>query len=163
MGHEQLEKDSRHVHRIEVPRNSDRETFSGKLIHNREHLKRFLIVGFVKHEVIGPDMISILRAFAYARSVVEPQTTSFGLFVRDFQAFFPPNSVYTLVVYSPAFELQQGCDALVPITPILGRQSYDSSSEQPVFIGRHWFVSVSRSGLINHSASPPLRDSVAIP
>jgi hypothetical protein len=63
-------------------------------------------------EVIEPDVVSTLRAQANARSVVEPDASSFGMSCRDFQPLAPPDPLW-LTTFAPilisfAFRLVSG-------------------------------------------------------
>ena len=56
----------------------------------------------VLHEVVRPDIVEPFGAGSQARSIVQPQTVSFGLLGRDFQPFTSPRPIYALVVNQPA-------------------------------------------------------------
>src|SRR5262245_17720332 len=61
------------------------------------------IVGAILHEVIGPDMIALLRPQPDARSVGQPEPAALGLLMGDLQPLALPDTLDPLVVdASPA-------------------------------------------------------------
>ena len=113
----------------------------------------------VRHEVIRPDVVPILRTLANARAIRKPQPAPFRLFLRHFEAFSPPESFDSFVIHRPAFSAQEPGDAPIPIPPIL-RGQLDEARDQPGFVVRDDRpMPVRRPRLTEHSASPPLRDA----
>jgi hypothetical protein len=79
-----------------------------------------------------------------------------GLFSGHFQAFSAPQAFHPLVVYSPAFVLQQGCNATIAIPSILASQ-FHHTKRQAIFIVRFLFeVSLCGSRLSESPAHTPL-------
>src|SRR5262249_48618613 len=50
-----------HIDRLELAGDTDRQTFVGELVEHVEHSVLVTIVGAILDEVIGPDMIALLR------------------------------------------------------------------------------------------------------
>ena len=57
----------------------DGEAFTGELIDDGQHPKRFAVMGAVLHEVIGPDVVLAGWPQPDARTIVQPQPTSLWL------------------------------------------------------------------------------------
>jgi hypothetical protein len=72
-------------------------------------------------------------AQADARSVRQPQTTAFGLFLGDLQSLTPPDPLDPLVVDQPAGIPQQGCDLAVAIAAVLAGK-LDDVGRQPLLV-----------------------------
>ena len=64
-------------------------------------------MGAVLDEVIGPDMIALLRPQPDARSVGQPEPAALGLFMGDLQPLALPDTLDPLVVDYPARLAQQ--------------------------------------------------------
>ncbi len=63
-------------------RDPDGQTFPCGLSHNREETQGAALVGSDRDEIIGPDVVPVLRASSYAGTVIQPETTAFGVFLR---------------------------------------------------------------------------------
>ena len=48
-------------------------------------------MGSILDKVIGPDVVGMLRSQPHARAIVQPQTTAFGLLLRNLQPLAPPD------------------------------------------------------------------------
>ena len=82
-------------------------------------------------------MIGPLGPQADARAVVEPEASTFGLFLRDFQPFPPPDAVDALDAHLPAFVDQQSADAPVAVAAIPRRKPHDRLGQRS-FIGAYF-------------------------
>jgi hypothetical protein len=58
-------------------------------------------VGVRQHEVIAPDMISMLRAQPDAGAVIQPQSAAFRLSFWHFETFLTPESLDPFVIHVP--------------------------------------------------------------
>src|SRR5919107_1736462 len=83
----------------------------------------------VLDEVIGPDVVAVLRPQPDARAVCQPQAPALGLLGWDLQAFLAPDPLHPLVVHKPACIPQQGADLAVAIAAVLARQRDQVSPE----------------------------------
>jgi hypothetical protein len=61
------------------------QAFVGELVEHVEHPILASIVGAVLDEVVGPDMIAVLRPQPDARSVGQPEPAALGLLMGDLQ------------------------------------------------------------------------------
>ena len=82
-------------------------------------------MGSGRDEIIGPDVISVLRASSYAGAVIQPEATAFGLFLRHLQPLLSPNSFHPLMMNSPALRLKQGGDPTIPLPPLRPCKAYN--------------------------------------
>jgi hypothetical protein len=73
----------------------------------------------VLDEVIGPDVIAVLRPQTNAGSVRQPEAPSFWLLLWNLQPLTPPDPLDPLVVDEPARVSQQSRDLPVAIATIL--------------------------------------------
>jgi len=76
-------------------------------------------VGVILDEVIGPDMIALLRPQPDARSVGQPEPAALGLFMGDLQPLALPDTLDPLVVDCPARLAQQRSDLAIAIAAVL--------------------------------------------
>ena len=70
-------------------------------------------------------MVGILRSQPDAGTVVQPQTASFGLLLRNFQPLAPPDPLDPFDVHHPASTVQHRCDAAIPVAAILDSERND--------------------------------------
>ena len=105
------------------------------LLDDGEDLQRPAVMRAVRHEVIRPDVVPILRPVADARAIHEPQSAPFRLFLQHFEAFPTPQSLDSFVIHCPAFPAQKPGDAPIPIPPIQ-RSQLDEARDQPGFVVR---------------------------
>src|SRR6185503_15016312 len=91
-----------HVDRLELAGDTDRQAFMGELVEHVEHPILASVMGAVLDEVVGPDMIALLRAQPNTRSVGQPEPASFGLFIGDLQPLASPDAIDPLFVDYPA-------------------------------------------------------------
>jgi hypothetical protein len=108
-----------HIDRLELAGDTDRQTFVGELVEHVEHPILAPIVGAVLDEVIGPDMIALLRPQPNARSVGQPEPAALGLLMRDLQPLALPDTLDPLVVDCPARLAQQRGDLAIAIAAVV--------------------------------------------
>ena len=87
MPDEQFRERLEHINRPQPPGDHDRQAFPRMLLDDGEDLQRPGGMRAVRHEVIRPDVVPILRPVADARAIREPQPAPFRLFLRHFEAF----------------------------------------------------------------------------
>jgi hypothetical protein len=85
-------------------------------------------------------MVRSFWAYPNARSVVEPQPSSWLLFLWNLQPFTTPDPFHPFLANSPAGMLQQRRDPAVAITTILAgqgvRMAWVSLSSSARYVGR---------------------------
>ena len=77
------------------------------------------ILGAILDEVIGPDMIALLRPQPDARSVGQPEPAALGLLMGDLQPLTLPDTLDPLVVDYPARLAQELGDLAIAIAAVL--------------------------------------------
>jgi hypothetical protein len=73
-----------------------------EVIDDIKHAMFSPVMDAVLDEVIGPDVVAMFRQQSNARAVVEPETSPFWLFGRDFQPLASPDPFQPLVIVDPA-------------------------------------------------------------
>ena len=91
------------------------------------------VMGAVLDEVVGPDVVAVLRPQPDARSVGQPQPAALGLFGGDLQPLAPPDPLDPLVVDQPAGPAQQLGDLAIAVAAILPGQ-LDDVGRQPLLV-----------------------------
>src|SRR5262245_12308730 len=81
---EQVGQNVDYIDRLELAGDTDRQAFVGELVEHVEHPILASIVGAILDEVIGPDMIALLRPQPNARSVGQPEPAALGLLLGTF-------------------------------------------------------------------------------
>ena len=104
---------------------ANRQTLPRVFIDHRQHADRSSIVGHRAHEVIAPDVIRPLRPQPHARAVIQPEPSSWPLFLRYFQPFATPDALHSIFPHLPARCPQQRRDPPVAVTAILTGQRND--------------------------------------
>src|SRR5262245_21252016 len=69
---EQVGQNVDHIDRLELAGDTYRQAFMAELVEHVEHPILATIMGAILDEVIGPDMIALLRPQPHARSVGQP-------------------------------------------------------------------------------------------
>jgi hypothetical protein len=91
----------------------------GELVEHVEHPILASVMGAVLDEVVGPDMITLLRAQPNARSVGQPESAALGLLSWDLQPLASPDTLDPLVVDYPARLPQQFGDLAIAVAAVL--------------------------------------------
>ena len=87
-------------------------------------------------------------------AIIEPQTASFRLFLRDFEPRLSPDTLHPLVVDDPALIAQQTCDPTLSIATILTRPCNVSRSAQFCIIWNLFVIALGGTWLANYLAGP---------
>ena len=111
-------------------------------------------------KVVRPDVVGIFRTKTHAGSVVEPKTSTFGVFGRYFKPLTSPDPGYPLSVHPPACVSQHRRNPAIAIATVLDSQSRDISGQGRLIIGSGWLLTLRRAMLAKNSASKPLRDAM---
>ena len=126
---EQVREHVDDVDRLELAIDPDGQALVGELVDDAEHAELPPVVGAVLDEVVGPDMVLVLRPQADAGAVRKPKTSSLGLLGRNLQPLTAPDPLDPLVVHEPARITQQRADLAVAVAPISTRQLDQVSRE----------------------------------
>ena len=93
-----------------------------ELVEHVEHPVLATIVGAILDEVIGPDLIALLRPQPDARSVGQPEPAALGLLMGDLQPLALPDTLDPFVVDCPARLAQQFGDLAIAIAAEIDRE-----------------------------------------
>ena len=111
-------------------------------------------------KVVRPDVVGVLRPKTDAGSVIEPKTSTFGVFGRYFKPLTSPDPGYPLSVHPPARVSQHRRNPAIAIATVLDSQSRDISGQCRLIIGSDWLLALRGAMLAKNSASKPLRDAM---
>ncbi len=111
-------------------------------------------------KVVRPDVVGALRPKAETGSVIEPKTSTFGVFGRYFKPLTAPDPSYPLSIHPPACVSQHRRDTTIAIATILDSQSRDISSQGRLIIRSGWLLTLRGAMLAENSASKALRDAM---
>lgn len=92
---------------IKPASHDQRRPLSARLNKDGEDPKFASIVGAYLDEIVSSDVARVLRPEPDARPVVQPQSSSLGLFLPYLQVLTPPYPLAALVVHRPAGCMQQ--------------------------------------------------------
>ena len=116
---EEVRQNVDHINRLKLAGDTDCQAFVGELVEHVEHSILASIVGAVLDEVVGPDVIAVLRPQSDARSVRQPKPAPLGLLKGDLQPLASPDALDPLVVDCPASLAQQFGDLAIAIAAVL--------------------------------------------
>lgn len=117
-----------------------------------------MVMSAVQDEIIGPDMIPVLWPFADTGTVIEPQSSLFGLFCGDFQPLSSPDTLDTFVIHLPTVISQQCSDSSVAISTVLESKARNSFSQECFIFSRLWLMALNRTMLTENFTCPALRN-----
>jgi len=130
-----VRQDVDHVDGLQLPIDVDHQAFMGELVDDVQHPVLPPVMGPILDKVVGPDVIAIFRPQPDARSVMQPQTTAFGLLLGNLQPLAPPEALNPLVIDQPARIPQQRRDLAVAIAAIETGEFNDVGG-QPLLVFR---------------------------
>jgi hypothetical protein len=150
-----------HVHDVSSVQSSidpDRDAFARELVDDVQHSIFPAIMGAILDEVIGPDMVGMLRPQTDIAPVVQPKPTPLRLLLWHFQPLpLPPYPLDALGVHRPASIAKHRRDAPAAIATVAGGDS-DDVRGQCSFIGASsGRLPLRRAMLPQHAARQPLR------
>jgi hypothetical protein len=108
-------------------------------------------------------VIGSLRPQPYARPVVEPQPSSWLLFLGNLQPFAAPDAFYPILAHSPARFPQRHRDAAVAVAAILAGQRDDGPGQGIFVVTLCRLVALRTPWLIHQLARSPLTDAMLFP
>src|SRR4249920_198102 len=131
---EQIGERVDHVYGPQLPADADRQALPGELVDDVEHAETPSIVGAVLNEVVGPDMVGMLRPKPDARVLVAPEAPALRLLVRNLEPLAPPDPLNPFEVHHPARPAQHRGDPTIAIAAILGSQCDDVGGQRRFII-----------------------------
>ena len=107
-------------------------------------------------KIVRPHVVAVFRAQPDARTVCQPQTTAFWLFVRNLQPLTPPDPLDPLVIHEPARILQKRRYLAIAVTAVLASE-FDDIGGQTLFV-----VAPRRRFTLRRTMLPERRASTAL-
>jgi len=138
----------------------DRDAFARELVDDVQHPIFPAIMGAILDEVVGPDMVGMLRPQPHARAVVQPEPPPFGLFGRDLQPLASPDPRHPFGVHPPAPVPQHRRDPTIAVTAVLDGERRDVGRQGRLIIGPAGFLALRGTVLAQNPASEPLGDAM---
>lgn len=99
-------------------------------------------------------MVGILRPKPDARTVIQPETAPFGLFLRDLQPLALPDPLDPFDVHHPACTVQHRCDAAITVAAILDGERDDVGRQSHVIIRCRRNLALCGAVLTENTACP---------
>ena len=120
-------------------------------------------MGSILDEVIGPNVVWAFWPQPDARPIIQPDSSFFGLFLRDFQPLLPPDPFDPLMVHMTAAVVQHPGDHAISIAPELSRQLNDVISQLLFVRQATGNLALRGTMLPEGAASPALRHAKGLP
>jgi hypothetical protein len=127
-----------------------------ELVDDVEHPDLPSIMGTILDEVVGPDVVAMLRPQPDARSVCEPEPSSFGLLPGDLQPLASPDPLDPLVVDEPACSAQQLGNLAVAVASVLPSKLDDVGAEPLLVVSTTRDLALRRAMLTKRRAGATL-------
>lgn len=132
MGHEEVREAMEHIIGAQLSFNHNGEALSTEFVDNRQYLDWTAVASTVCHEIIGPDMVAMGGPEPDTRPIVEPETSAFGLLLRNLQPLLAPDAFHPLMIDPPAFSSEQCRNPSITVPPIAFGKS-DNFVSEPIF------------------------------
>jgi len=116
---------------------------------------------FPAHKVVAQHMVHSFRSQPDTRSISQPQPPSRLLFLRHFQRFPSPNSLYSVFAHMPASIPQHRCDPPVAIASVFAGQVHDLSRQRVFIRSVDPFIALCSSPLPQQPTGMPLGNPIA--
>jgi hypothetical protein len=120
-------------------------------------------MGLGRHEVIAPDVITVLRPEPNARSVVQPQAASRLLSLGDFQALPAPDATDAVFANIPPSLVEEGRDPAIAIPTILRAQGDDGLRQRIFISSNRGNVALRSPRLADQPARMTFREAILLP
>lgn len=115
------------------------------------------------HEVVGPDMIAMLRSQPDAGAIIQPKPTARPLFPRYFQPLTAPDPLNAITSDPPASIGKQRCDPAITVSPVLGCKRDDRSRQRILVSSNDRSVSLCPTVLADNPAGMAFRETILLP
>ena len=115
------------------------------------------IVGSCAHEVVAPYMVRVLGPEPHARSIVEPQPTTWLLLLGNLQPFATPDTLHAVLANPPADSFQQRRDPAIPVTAVLAGKLEDRLRECIFVFTPYRAIALRAARLVGQPTRPALR------
>ena len=130
---EQVRQRIDYVDLVELSLHPNHQALAAELIDDVQRSADPAILSPMMDEVVGPDVIDMLRPEADARSIVKPQPTPLWLFHGNLEPLTTLQGLDPIVVQLPAVIPQHGSDPPIAVMAMLSWQ-LDHIPDQLIFI-----------------------------
>ena len=102
-------------------------------------------------------MVGALGPEPHARSIVEPQPSTWLLLLGNLQPFATPDTLHPVLANPPASSLQQRRDSAIPVTAVLAGKLEDRLRKRIFVFTPYRAVALRAAWLVGQPARPALR------
>ena len=148
------------VHCLQSAIDPDSNALARKLVDDVQHSIFPAVMGAVLDEVIGPDVVGMLRPQPHARAVVQPEPTPFGLLMWNLEPLASPDPRYPLGIHPPASLPQHRGDATIAIAAELDGERRDVRGHGRLVIRLHGLLPLRGTVLAQNPAGEAFRHPV---
>ena len=153
---EQVREHVDDVDRAQLAAHTNCQALAGELVDDVEHAVLASVVRAVLDEVVGPDVVGVLRPQPGAGAVVEPQPPTFGLLLWHLEPLPSPQPLDPLAVHHPAGSPEQGGDPAIAVAAVLGGERDDVGGQRRLIVGPARRLALRGAVLSENPAGPPL-------
>ena len=108
-----------HIITVQPPRYPNCQAFPAIFIDQVQHAYASSIMGPGTDKIARPDMVAMLWTQPNTRSIIEPQSPSWLLFLWNLQPLATPDTFDSILTHLPTSALQQRGDPTIPVASVL--------------------------------------------
>src|ERR1700723_1196429 len=102
------------------------------------------------HEVVAPYMVRMHGPEPHTRAVVEPQSSTWLLLLRNLQPLATPDTLHAILAYPPAGTLEKRRDPAIPVTAVLAGKLDDRLRECIFVFTPYRAIALRAARLVGH-------------
>ena len=118
MADEEFGQDVQHILAVQFAAHINGEAFTCILVNNRQHSEGTAIVGAIRNEVVGPNIVPDSWPQPDTRPIIQPQPATFRLLLRYFQPFTTPDPLHPGQAHPPTLLSEKPVDTSVTIAAV---------------------------------------------
>jgi hypothetical protein len=107
-------------------------------------------------------MVAMCRPEPHARAIVEPQSSSWLLLLRNFQPFATPDTLHAILAHPPSGSLEQRRDPAISVTTVLAGKLDDRLCERIFVFTPYRTIALRAARLLGQPARPALRQPMLL-
>src|SRR5438270_2146859 len=136
---------------------SHQQAFARVFVDQVEDAHTSAIVCPCAHEVVAPHVITMSGPQPHARTIVEPQPTTWLLLLWNLQPCATPDTLHTVLANPPASSLEQRRDPAIAVTTVLAGKLDDRLRECIFVFTPYRTIALRAARLVGQPARPALR------